>query len=328
MRAGPRAPNEGGRHEKFLYNVLWRTVYPVIIPTSCWTRSSTRSNRRIPTRASAEGTRIVPGCGFDSVPSDLGTYLLVRHMQLEGINCREVRAYYQMYGGFGGGTLASKFHQHESGQAVRSKDPFLLSPGVESTALDCGPWNRDPESVFYDAHAEAWVGRFIMGPINTRVVRRSAALFDQLGQPCGHGFRYQEYQTYKPPFARLTGVLVEATLSLFDLAVATVWSRRLLRRVLPKPGEGPSETTKEKGWFSYELLGMGDKGENVWGRIHHQGPPSLQRFPDRRERGQGGDRPGTEPVDRPPDESDSPVSMANDHACRDYPRRPRSPLAV
>ena len=179
-----------------------------------------------------------------------------------------------MHGGFGGGTLASWLHQHESGQAVRARDPFLLSPGVEHTDLDRGPWNDDPASVFYDADAEAWVGRFIMGPINTRVVRRSAVLVEQSGQPYGHGFRYQEYQTYQPPFARLTGVLVNGMLSVFDRAAAAAWSRRLLTRAMPKPGEGPSETTKEKGWFTCELLGIGDKGEKVWGRIHHDGDPS------------------------------------------------------
>lgn len=225
-------------------------------------------------RASAAGTRIIPGCGFDSVPSDLGAYLLVRYMQQHSISCREVRAYYQMYGGFGGGTLASQFHQQESGQAVRARDPFLLSPGVEHTSMDCGSWNEDPASVFYDSEAKAWVGRFVMGHINTRVVRRSAALFDQLGQPYGYGFRYQEYQRYGPPFARLTGLLVNAMLSLFDRAVAAPRSRRLLKRVAPKPGEGPSETTMKKGWFVCELLGVGDKGEQVWGSIQHQGDPS------------------------------------------------------
>lgn len=159
-------------------------------------------------RASADGTCIVPECGFDSVPSDLSTYLMVGHMQRQRVNCREVRAYFQMYGGFGGGTLASLFHQHESSQAVRATDPFLLSPGVVHTSLDRGPWNEDPVSVLYDDDVKAWVGRFVMGPINTRVVRRSAALVEQSGQPYGRGFRYQEYQTYSPPFARLTGVLV------------------------------------------------------------------------------------------------------------------------
>lgn len=31
-------------------------------------------------KAASNGTRIIPLCGFDSVPSDLGTYLVVRHI--------------------------------------------------------------------------------------------------------------------------------------------------------------------------------------------------------------------------------------------------------
>jgi short subunit dehydrogenase-like uncharacterized protein len=47
-------------------------------------------------QAAADGTRIIPCCGFDSIPADLGAYLLVRHLQQElGVGCTWVK------GGFG-----------------------------------------------------------------------------------------------------------------------------------------------------------------------------------------------------------------------------------
>jgi short subunit dehydrogenase-like uncharacterized protein len=58
-------------------------------------------------RAATEGTRIIPCCGFDSVPSDLGAYLVARHIQSLGTECREVKAFYQIRGGLNGGTFAS-----------------------------------------------------------------------------------------------------------------------------------------------------------------------------------------------------------------------------
>jgi short subunit dehydrogenase-like uncharacterized protein len=57
-------------------------------------------------QAASEGTRIIPCCGFDSIPSDLGTYLVVRYLKEElGVACRQVKAYFQAFGGFNGGTL-------------------------------------------------------------------------------------------------------------------------------------------------------------------------------------------------------------------------------
>src|SRR5512133_611219 len=59
-------------------------------------------------RALSDGTRIVPFCGFDSVPSDLGALLIERHVrETLGVGCSEVRAYFQMAGGLNGGTIAS-----------------------------------------------------------------------------------------------------------------------------------------------------------------------------------------------------------------------------
>ena len=56
----------------------------------------------------SRGTRIIPGCGFDSIPSDLGAYpdgaLYPRQMS---VPCAEVRAYFRFSGGLNGGTVAS-----------------------------------------------------------------------------------------------------------------------------------------------------------------------------------------------------------------------------
>ena len=45
------------------------------------------------------------------------------------------------------------------------------------------------ELAFYDEDFDSWVAPFVMGPINTRVVRRSAEL---LGDMYGSNFRYDE----------------------------------------------------------------------------------------------------------------------------------------
>lgn len=224
-------------------------------------------------RAAADGTRIIPGCGFDSVPADLGCYLMVRHIQDNlGVTCAEVKAYYQMYGGFNGGTVASNIHRHESGQIERGRDPFLLNP-KDAYPLAEIDRDRDPVAPSFDRDLGTWVGPFMMGAINTRVVRRSAALFAQWGQPYSPHFHYQEYTKYNPPFALAKSMLVTGLMAGFEAALDRSFSRNLIEPLLPKPGSGPSEQTMNSGWFTTELLGTSIDGQKVRGMIRFQGDP-------------------------------------------------------
>lgn len=219
-------------------------------------------------QAAADGTRIVPCCGFDSVPSDLGAFLLARRAG----GCAGVKSYFRMYGGFAGGTLASGFQQQESGDWRRAVDPYLLTPAPREDG------ETDPDGVRWDPDIGAWVGPFIMGRINTRVVRRSAALWEEYGEPYGrpedNAFRYQEYQQFSPPLARLSAHVVTAAMALYTEATRHRRTREWLRRMLPKPGEGPSEMVKEEGWFTCEQLAFVGGKVRLRSRMRHQGDPS------------------------------------------------------
>ena len=199
---------------------------------------------------------------------------MVRHIQDNlGVPCAEVKAYYQMYGGFNGGTIASNINRHESGQIERGRDPFLLNPS-DAYPLAEVERARDPIHPSFDADLGTWVGPFIMGMINTRVVRRSAALFAQWGQPYSPHFHYQEYTKYNPPFAYAKSVFVTGLMAGFEAALSRSFSRNLLKPLLPKPGTGPSEQTMNSGWFTAELLGTSVDGQKVRGTIRFQGDPS------------------------------------------------------
>ena len=177
-------------------------------------------------RAAADGTRIIPCCGFDSVPSDLGTYLLVRHLQRElGVNCTQVKAYYQMAGGFNGGTLVSGLNIYDRGELNQVSQPFLLNP-PESTPTDVER-HRDPISPQYDENIETWVAPFFMGAVNTRIVRRSCALSEQWQEPYGMKFSYQEYLKFDPPWAWLQSAGMVASLAVVAGAIAVPPLRRL-----------------------------------------------------------------------------------------------------
>jgi short subunit dehydrogenase-like uncharacterized protein len=251
--------------------VRFQTHYVDITGETAWVKGLID---RYHAQAAADGTRIIPGCGFDSVPSDIGCYLVARYLQQKlGELCQQVKAYFQMYGGFNGGTIATAFHWYESGQIQLSRDPFLLNPTQFQPGEDLER-HQDPVNVSFDPDLNTWVGPFVMGAINTRVVRRSAALFEQWGQPYGPHFQYQEYTQYTSPLAYAKATLVTRLMGLFEAAFQRQFTRRLLKGVLPKPGEGPSEKTMASGWFTTELLGIAGDGRRVRGMIRFQGDPS------------------------------------------------------
>jgi short subunit dehydrogenase-like uncharacterized protein len=224
--------------------------------------------------AAKNGTRIVPSCGFDSVPSDLGTCLMVQHIQQKSQSqCTRVTACFRMYGGFNGGTVASWLHGHETGELASRTSPFGLNPDGSFTETQQRAAS-DIQRARYDPEIDAWVGPFFMAPMNTRIVRRSAGLFGEFGQPYGNAFSYQEYLKYEPPFGRLKAEIVTRGLALFEAALGRPRLRSFLKRFLPKPGEGPSETTIQKGWFRCELLGITQDGHRARGLIAHLGDPS------------------------------------------------------
>lgn len=224
-------------------------------------------------RAAADGTRIIPCCGFDSVPSDLGAYLVVRYIQRElGVSCRAVKAYYQAMGGFNGGTLASAFNLYDSGQMSQVSDPFLLDPSGDRSPEEIER-NRDPESPQYDSDLGTWVAPFFMGAINTRVVRRSSALYSQWQEPYGSDFTYQEYLKFDSPLGWLQAAGMTAATALFTGAIQQPPIRSLLQPLLPQPGSGPSEKTMNEGWFRCELLGLTSDGRKVRGLICDRGDP-------------------------------------------------------
>ncbi|MBU6436061.1 MAG: saccharopine dehydrogenase NADP-binding domain-containing protein [Betaproteobacteria bacterium] len=224
--------------------------------------------------AAHSGTRIVPCCGFDSVPSDIGAWLVAHALwQQHGEPCASVRASFTLRGGFNGGTLASALNLMEQGQGAALADPFLLNPAGTRPA-DASA-HADPIGPHLDADFGAWQAPFFMGPVNTRVVRRSAALLQAAGDAAyAPQFSYQEYLRFGAGALRGAAAAgFSAGLGATQLALRFAAPRALAKRLAPAPGAGPSERAMDGGWFRCELVARSASGNMVRGQLQDQGDP-------------------------------------------------------
>lgn len=228
--------------------------------------------------AKASGARIVHTCGFDSIPSDLGVLLLHRAAQERGAGeLREVDYLVSLAGGLSGGTLASMREQVAALRSTPSArrivgDPYALSPD-RAAEPDLGK-QPDLPRPSRDPHSGKFRAPFVMGAVNSRVVRRSNAL---QGHAYGRELRYREWMaTGRGLGGAITAFGINAGL---PLLVAGFWfgpSRRLLSRVMPSPGEGPSEQARRDGYFRVQLTALTSSGQQLAAEISAQGDPGYQ----------------------------------------------------
>jgi short subunit dehydrogenase-like uncharacterized protein len=227
---------------------------------------------RYHTTAVQSGAKIVPFCGFDSVPSDIGTHLLVQHFKRLGKSTREVRAFHRAAGGVNGGTVASMVNMLGSTDRHQFDDPLLLNPDALRNA-DEAIANRDPQLPRYDPDLGRWVAPFFMAPINTRVVRRSHALSSQWQTPYGAAFRYQEYWNLGGPMDFAMAAAAALGMGFMQSMLRLPGAGRLLSAVAPAPGQGPSDATMDNGYFECRLLGIADDATKCWALVEGDGDP-------------------------------------------------------
>ncbi|MFM7201949.1 MAG: saccharopine dehydrogenase family protein [Myxococcota bacterium] len=219
------------------------------------------------------GAKLVPMCGFDSVPSDLGAFMMVQHLrEVCGVGTREVKAFFKAKGGVNGGTLASAFNLMEAFGLETFQDPLLLNPSshrTEAWRALCPP----DDGSYFDADAGRWAVPFFMASVNTRVVRRSAALAELAGEPYGKGMRYHEHMLLPGWTGAVGASLANGASWLGHRLVAHKQSRKLAQWLAPQPGEGPSDATMDRGFFEVWLFAEGEDGRKISGEIFNQGDP-------------------------------------------------------
>ena len=204
-------------------------------------------------KAKNKKIKIVNSCGFDSIPSDMGVYFCQSNYYKENgeyahaINMRVAGT----KGGFSGGTynsLTNVIHEASVNKSIRKtlNNPYGLNPINEQS----GPDKKDLRSVIYDKEAKSWIAPFVMAGINTKIVRRSNALFNY---KYGKYFLYSEAVLVGDSFlGKIIGYL-----SLIPILMVIQKKGSIIKRIVdlfvPKAGQGPSKKQRENGFYNLKF---------------------------------------------------------------------------
>lgn len=183
------------------------------------------------------GVRIVPCCGFDSIPHDLGALFTVRRLPRgEPIELTGVVA---ASGGVSGGTW------HSAVNALANLGRAPKRPPSSAAATSTRKVGRVTKGLHWDPRERGWIAP--MPTIDPQIVRRSARVLDEFGPD----FRYGHFMRVGGT-ARLVG-------GALGLGAAFVLSRtpptRALLLKLREPGAGPTAEQRAKSWFRVTFTG-------------------------------------------------------------------------
>lgn len=231
--------------------------------------------------AQRTGARIIHSCGFDSIPSDIGVHVL--HSAVAADDAGELTdttlVVSSMRGGVSGGTvdsLRTQIEEVKKDGALRrlAARPYSLSP---DRSLEPNLGRQSDVALVKGSDiapgVRGWKAPFVMASYNTRVVRRSNSLRDWA---YGKEFRYREVMSVGSSVASpIIAGAVSAGLGALVLGM-TVLPKRVLDRVLPKPGDGPSPKAQESGHFTMDLYTTTTSGAHYRSRVKASGDPGYK----------------------------------------------------
>ena len=230
--------------------------------------------------ARASGARIVHTCGFDSIPSDIGTLLLHEAAQAGGHGELEETSFVvkAMRGAASGGTIDSAANGGRHGE----EGPVEPARAGRSVRPQPGPRGGARPRLRARLHeaASRRPPRRLAGAVRDgqrqhprRAPQQRAAgsrLRPPVPLPRARCSRAAGRSAWRRPPASRAGIA-----GMFA-GLATPGARQLLDRVLPDPGEGPDESARERGFFNIDIHTTTSSGERLRCEIRAPGDPGYK----------------------------------------------------
>ena len=219
-------------------------------------------------KAVEKGVFIIPSCGYDSIPSDMGAYFCHKMLN-RPISC--IDGYHTGNGGISGGTTETGFTMSDYKTNHKIGNPFLLNPGDKLTEIQKNN-SKDKFSIRKINKINKWSAPFVMAIANTRVVRRSASLLEKRQQSYGSNFVYNEYMMTKK---LSSAILITLGLAVLSFIMFTPL-RKIFRPLFPTPGTGPSEKVQNEGWFESIFVVEDEDNNKFKFRVFGKGDPGYK----------------------------------------------------
>eukprot|EP00760_Papus_ankaliazontas_P030708 PhM_4_TR4982/c0_g1_i1/m.14991 len=224
--------------------------------------------------ARSKGVLLLPSCGFDSVPSDLGNMLMIRaaHLQHPQSQVVRVSSYFQMLRtGCSGGSLQTIVNMGTAPWREVFASFFSVantrSESYKRSTTRLGWRRRIPFRIpwpMYSAEVRGYTAPYSMSYVNTRIVQRANELS---GVPA-------HYEESCGPFSFMRALGMCVAFVVLFIFVTLPPLRYILRRWIPPSGSGPSDALRRSGWFRIRFVAELDCGTTLRGmaRYRHGDP--------------------------------------------------------
>lgn len=231
--------------------------------------------------ARTTGARLVPCCGHDSAPWDLAVQAASDAIKAQNDTIKSISFYDDIRAAPSGGTLATLFASFATplsrtrrilgadGKSTECKfDTMVLDAKGSKSPNRLSTRTNPSMCCSYSGSARAFVGPFVMQPVNANVVKRSNALLNY-----SRSISYYEVLKHSGLMSAWLAVLER-----FWFATAIFFPpwKALLMCVKPRAGQGPSAETIAQGYLRIKGIARGNNGSKATVRMGLTTDPAYE----------------------------------------------------
>jgi short subunit dehydrogenase-like uncharacterized protein len=205
---------------------------------------------------------ILSMCGFDCVPFDICTTHLAEQVRAKynaGLGTVQTTVK-TTGGGISGGTFQTILAMMESTKDKSAlMDPYYLNPKddkIYPPGKTARPQDKENYIPIKDSVTGNWLSYSPFSATDTKVVRRTARLYEKIGQGFGPKFTYLTERLEMPTI--IHAIVTTVGMLLFVILASIPFTRNLLKKYGPQSGDGPSPATRDKTRMQVTVRGQID----------------------------------------------------------------------
>jgi len=194
--------------------------------------------------------------GFTALPVDIVTYCAVKHLrEKHKTECKRAVVYtWSVGGGMSGTTFHAGLAMDQADQEG-ADDPFCLG-GIRKCGVRDA--DKDIKKAYMDGFSSQWVGPDSLARADTRIVRRSCALFEDEDPSLSYGRNFNFQMVGLAPDRMAAGMM--------EMSVKTpmkLRERLVEQKKVPPVGFGPAERLRKEALAVRVVNAEGENGKEV-----------------------------------------------------------------